>query len=280
MDDFNQNTVKRLHKKSLKSKFCNIFVVNAAQVWGNFPAPPFDKSPPPGNMTSMTNLRIAFTAILGIGALAAAQPAHATTAKAAVDVVVKQFGKAYAERIISVSGQKGEPEPAAWHVFAYDLQQQGLVSHFVVQNGKLAGAGLLDAARSHPLAGPRLPWTRIKLDSPQIFRQANNAAINAKVGFDSIDYHLTTDRRNNIPVFEVWLKNAQGRIVGTLGISATDGRIVSSNFPATPQPANRAQAGGDGGTWQAVRREMNESFRGIGDAFRKFGRDVQDRFQQ
>ena len=201
----------------------------------------------------------------------------AQTAAKAVGVVQQQYGKVYGDRLVAVTGENGGPQPKEWHLFAYDLKQPTLISHFVVSGGKIVNAAMLDAQRSKSWAAPTIGWNRVKVDTEQVFKIADATARAATVGFNSIGYRLMADRASGIPVYQIELTDAAGKPVGNLKIDGVQGRVLSQSW--------RGQAGGlwngqDRIDWQIVKEEMGKVGRDIGTAFRKLGDNVSKSFKR
>ena len=211
-------------------------------------------------------LRNLLVAALAIGPCVA--PLSAQTAAKAVAILQQQYGKVYASRLVAVTGVNGGPQPKEWHLFAYDLKQPTLISHFVVKGGKLANAAMLDAQRSKQWAAPVIGWDKVKTDSEQVFKLADAAARAAAVGFNAIDYRLMADRTTRVPVYQVELRDAAGKSVGRLKIDGAQGRVLSQSWGGV------LWNGQDRLDWQIVKQEMGKAGRDIGAAFRKLGDNV------
>jgi len=196
----------------------------------------------------------------------------------AANAVFREYGQGYTDRMVTVAGQGGEPEPGQWHVFAYDLKTPGLMAHFIVRNGVVESASVLDAEVSKQWAAPIMPWRQVRIDSDVAFRTANNAAINARRGFDRVDYRLASPREGGNPRYYMELRDANLMVVGILQIDAVTGAILNQQWPAELQrhPGGDRQ---DAVDWATVRDEMAKAGRNIGDAFRRMGRSIGDTFR-
>lgn len=223
-----------------------------------------------------TNFRLPFCLLAAV--LAVAAPVAAQTADKAVAVLQTQYGRAYGSRMVAITGVDGQHQPKDWHLFAFDLKQPNLISHFVVRGGKIIHAAKLDAERSKAWAAPVLSWNAVKISSDGAFKLADATARAARVGFDSLDYRLMNDRTSGLPVYQLELKDAGRRVVGNLKIDAINGRLLSQSWPGKP---------GEGGMnrqdridWQIVKEEMGRVGRDIGTVFRDLGANVRRRFQR
>ncbi len=193
----------------------------------------------------------------------------AQTASRAVSVVLKQYGSAYGQRLVAVTGLNGSHQPAEWHVFAYDLKTQGTISHWVLAGGKITAAAMLDAQRSRQWAAPVLPWDRVKVDSDAAFKIADATARQAAVGFDSLGYRLMTDRRSGAAVWLLELADSRGKTVGSLRIDAVHGTVLSQSW-------GKGGFGADRFDWKVVKQEMNKIGHNIGSSWQRFKQDVRN----
>ena len=205
-------------------------------------------------------------------------PVVAQTADKAVTVLQTQYGRAYGSRMVAITGVDGQHQPKDWHLFAFDLKQPNLISHFVVRGGKIVHAAKLDAERSKAWAAPVLSWGEVKITSEAAFKLADAAARTATVGFDSLDYRLMNDRTSGRPVYQLELKDAGKRVVGNLKIDAINGRFLDQSWPGKPGAGGMNRQ--DRIDWQIVKEEMGRVGRDIGTVFRDFGTNVRRRFQR
>lgn len=220
-----------------------------------------------------------FLAALILAVMAPGLPVFAQNADRAVGVLQTQYGKAYGSRMVAITGVNGQHQPKEWHLFAFDLKQPSLISHFVVRGGRIVHAAMLDAERSRAWAAPVLAWNLVKISSEQAFRIADGAAKAAMVGFDSLDYRLMNDRATGVPVYQLELKDGAKRVVGNLKVDAANGRVLSQSWPGKPG-ARGLWNGQDRIDWQIVKEEMGKVGRDIGTVFRDLGSNVRRRLQR
>ncbi|MFM7183119.1 MAG: hypothetical protein ACKO2G_16875 [Verrucomicrobiales bacterium] len=223
-----------------------------------------------------TNSRVLFGLIFAV--FAGVSPVVAQTADKAVGVLQTQYGIAYGSRMVAITGVDGQHQPKEWHLFAFDLKEPNLISHFVVKGGKITMAVKLDPQRSKVWAAPVLSWNAVKISSETAFKTADTSARAAMVGFDSLDYRLMNDRTTSLPVYQLELKDAGKRVVGNLKIDAINGRLVSQNWPGKPGAGGMNRQ--DRLDWQIVKEQMGKVGRDIGTVFRDLGANVRRRFQR
>jgi hypothetical protein len=213
-----------------------------------------------------------------VAGFAVASPVVAQTADKAVAVLQTQYGKAYGSRMVAITGVDGQHQPKEWHLFAFDLKQPNLISHFVVRGGKIIHAVKLDAERSKAWAAPVLSWDAVKISSDAAFKLADASARAAMVGFDSLDYRLMNDRATGLPVYQLELKDVGKRVVGNLKFDAITGRMISQSWPGKPGAGGMNRQ--DRLDWQIVKEEMGKVGRDIGTVFRDLGANVRRQFQR
>ena len=223
-----------------------------------------------------TKFRIFFWLLAAV--FVAVAPVAAQTAGNAVAVLQAQYGRAYGSRMVAITGVNGQHQPKEWHIFAYDLKEPTVISHFIVRGGKIAHAAKLDARRSKTWAAPILSWNAVGISSEAVFKLADASARAAMVGFDSLDYRLMNDRGTGLPVYQLQLKDAGGRVVGNLKIDASNGGLLSQNWPG--KPGAGGMNGQDRIDWQIVKEEMGKVGRDIGTVFRGLGDNVRRHLQR
>ncbi len=207
--------------------------------------------------------------------LLAAGPAAAATALEALATFEKSAGQAYQGRLVSISGENGGPQPGRWHIFARDVNDPRRLVHFVVERGQVGGPAALNDARSRQIDTQVMVRNDLRIDSDRVFEVVNQMAVQARVGFDTIDYRLALHPRSRRATYDVQIKNRPGQVVGLISIDATSGQVVASRFPERPIDPARAGQGGDRMVWRGVREEMGRARIGFDQAVQ----GVRDRLQ-
>jgi hypothetical protein len=143
------------------------------------------------------------------------------TAYDALRVVGKQFGRESVNRVISVTGVDGDPQPETWKVLLEDRRSRG-----GVREVEVAGRQVV-SERTRPVAGSfegaRIDTSRLNLDSSGAFSVARHTAEKSATAFSTASYTLRTDERGE-PVWIVTLQNGS-RPVGTIYIGADRGTV-------------------------------------------------------
>lgn len=141
-----------------------------------------------------------------------------------------------AARLVEMTGDRGEPEPAKWTMLFSDPTARGGVREVVV-------SGETIVAQRTPLRGfagvgsdPVMDLRRLNVDSDAAFQIANGQASDARLGFHWIDYTLRTNTSTGAPMWVMRLKDHMGAPVGVIQISAEDGSVI---MPLRVESASR-----------------------------------------
>ncbi|HEV3408916.1 MAG TPA: hypothetical protein VG095_01375, partial [Chthoniobacterales bacterium] len=118
-----------------------------------------------------------------------------TTAYHALRTVARQLDRAALNRVISVTGVNGDPQPTAWTILLADRSVAGGIREVQVANGRIVSngaprGGVVGSAQSAMFAANRL-----NLDSSGAFSVASYTANTSHVNFDSASYTLRTNER-------------------------------------------------------------------------------------
>jgi hypothetical protein len=190
-------------------------------------------------LTTLTACGALLTA--GLAGMAAAQQ----TGREALATVAREKGAALAGQIISLSGERGAEQPAAWRLVARDPAFPGRFREYMVKGGRVASEHAVPAAESTSYATAPLVRNKVKIDSPVVFWRAHTEAKKALVGFDTVNYELRNAEFSTTPVWVVGLQNAAGTRVGELAVSAESGHVLRRTwFEAGLQTAQRPGAVG------------------------------------
>ena len=143
------------------------------------------------------------------------------TAYDALRVVGKQLGRESVNRVISVTGVDGDPQPETWKVLLEDRRSRGGVREVEVAGRRVV------SERARPMAGSfegaRIDTSRLNLDSSGAFSVASHTAEKSGTAFSTASYTLRTDEGGE-PVWIVTLQNGS-RPVGTIYIGANRGTV-------------------------------------------------------
>ncbi len=154
---------------------------------------------------------------------ATARAQEQSTAYDALLVVGKQFSRAAVQRIISVTGVDGDPQPVRWTVLIADRRSPSGVRELQVANGRIVsnrpGEGGGTAKRV------TIKTSQLNLDSSGAFTVANHTADQSHTNFDRVAYTLRTSERGT-PVWIVTIQDKTRRPLGTIHIAANRGNVT------------------------------------------------------
>jgi hypothetical protein len=147
------------------------------------------------------------------------------TAYKALRVIGTQRGEKALGQILSISGKSGRPEPMEWTVKLDDPAARGGVRELNIANGQIT-ADRAPAKSGFP-AGRPIELTNLNLDSDGAFRVAEEEARRNQVGFDSVNYSLSSDPASGKPVWTLGLFDYDQQPVGAVRVAAENGKLVS-----------------------------------------------------
>ena len=143
----------------------------------------------------------------------------------ALRVIGTQLNRQMINRIISVSGVDGDPQPRAWKILVADRNANGGVREIVVEDNRVASQRIPNRSVVGSAAGATINTAKLNLDSTGAYSVASHTADTSHVTFSSTSYTLRTDDRGN-PVWILTLADRSNRPVGTIHIRASDGRVT------------------------------------------------------
>ena len=155
------------------------------------------------------------------------------TAYEALRVVGTQLNRGYLDRILSVSGAGGDPQPRTWRIAIADRAAAGGIREVDVSNGRIT-------AQRTPMdgvAGAPIKTALLNLDSNGAYSVAAYTAEKSHVLFTRASYTLRSNPRG-VPVWAVTLFDDSRQPVGTIHIAANKGNVtrVEGMFRGTNDP--------------------------------------------
>ncbi len=142
----------------------------------------------------------------------------------ALRVIGTQMNRELVNRVISVNGTDGDPQPRTWKILVEDRNAAGGVREIVVQDNRVASQRVPNKSVVGSTAGATIDTSKLNLDSTGAYSVASHTAETSHVTFALTSYTLRTDDRGN-PVWIVTLADRSNRPVGTIHIRASDGRV-------------------------------------------------------
>jgi hypothetical protein len=226
------------------------------------------------------------TLFVAVPALAQESP----SAYEALRVIGTQLNRQMVNRIISVSGVDGDPQPQTWKILVADRNANGGVREIVVEDNRVVSQRVPNRSVVGSTQGATINTAKLNLDSTGAYSVASHTAHTSHVTFSSTSYTLRTDDRGN-PIWIVTLADRSNRPVGTIHIRASDGRVSrvegmyqgrnmeqveeyrddGDNAPAEEEEVQQEET--DDADENIVKRDIKRLFRRTrADARRMFGR--------
>jgi hypothetical protein len=163
-----------------------------------------------------------------VAALLLARPALAQESPSAYEalrVIGTQLNRQMVNRIISVTGVDGDPQPRTWKILVADRNAKGGVREIVVEDNQVVSQRVPNRSVVGSSEGATINTAKLNLDSTGAYSVASHTAHTSHVTFSSTSYTLRTDDRGN-PIWVVTLADRSNRPVGTIHIRASDGRVT------------------------------------------------------
>ena len=162
-------------------------------------------------------------------------PLQAESAKQAIHSLKRAKGENAVRNIVAMRGFHGQDQPESWEILTSQPSLRGY-SRYLVSGGKLRGEKVSSSAPSSII----LRVDKLRLDSTDAFRIANEKAQERYIGFDSIDYELRAVDYSYSPVWRITLRDEKRAPLAHMEISAENGKV---RWPQSSQPAAaRSQA--------------------------------------
>lgn len=143
----------------------------------------------------------------------------------ALRVIGTQMNRSLVNRVISVNGIDGDPQPRTWKILVEDKNATNGVREIAVEDNRIASQRAPHRSVVGSTQGATINPNKLNLDSTGAYSVAAHTADTSHVTFSFTSYTLRTDDRGN-PVWIVTLADRSNRPVGTIHIRASDGRVV------------------------------------------------------
>jgi hypothetical protein len=217
--------------------------------------------------------------IFSMSALAQENP----TAYDALRVVGAKLNRDYVNRVISMTGVDGNPQPETWKILLQDQRARGGVREVEVANGNIVSERTPVRTVVGSAEGATINTTRLNLDSSGAYAVASHTADKSNTRFATVSYTLRTDERGD-PTWIVTLQNRGARPVGTIYIGAnrgnitrTEGMFAGTNMNDVETERDIEEQGDENqGPLRAARARLRETFRRAQDE----ARDIFDRVRR
>src|SRR6478672_13029532 len=149
---------------------------------------------------------------------------ESASAYEALRVMGTQLNRQLVNRVVSVNGVDGDPQPRTWKILVEDKSAANGVREIVVEDNRVVSQRAPNKSVVGSTQGVTINTSKLNLDSTGAYTVAAHTAETSHVTFSLTSYTLRTDDRGN-PVWIVTLADRSNRPVGTIHIRASDGRI-------------------------------------------------------
>ena len=143
----------------------------------------------------------------------------------ALRVIGTQLNRQLVDRVVSVNGVGGDPQPRTWKILVEDKNAANGVREIVVEDNRVVSQRAPNKSVVGSTQGATINTSKLNLDSTGAYTVAAHTAETSHVTFSLTSYTLRTDDRGN-PVWIVTLGDRSNRPVGTIHLRASDGRIT------------------------------------------------------
>jgi hypothetical protein len=142
----------------------------------------------------------------------------------ALRVIGTQMNRQLVNRVVSVTGVDGDPQPRTWKILLEDRNANSGVREVVVEDNRIVSQRVPNRSVVGSTQGATIDTAKLNLDSTGAYSVASHTAETAHVTYALTSYALRTDEKGN-PIWIVTLGDRSGRPVGTIHIRASDGRV-------------------------------------------------------
>ena len=143
----------------------------------------------------------------------------------ALRVIGTQVNRQIVNRVISVTGVDGDPQPRSWKILVEDRNATGGVREIVVEGDRVVSQRVPNRSVVGSTQGATINTAKLNLDSTGAYSVASHTAETSHVVYALTSYTLRTDEKGN-PVWIVTLGDRSGKPLGTIHVRASDGRIT------------------------------------------------------
>jgi hypothetical protein len=142
----------------------------------------------------------------------------------AMRTIGTQLNRQAVNRVVSVTGVDGDPQPRSWKILVEDKNAAGGVREYVIEDNRIVSQRVPNRSVAGSTQGATIDTAKLNLDSTGAYAVAAHTAETSHITFSLTSYTLRTDDRGN-PVWVVTLADRSNRPVGTIHIRASDGRV-------------------------------------------------------
>ncbi len=192
----------------------------------------------------MRYLCLLILSLLPLTATAAEKKAENVTALGALDMLPKEELK----RLVRIDAFDGNPLPDRWHILVHDPNTRTGVREYVVAGGELVTSRAVSQFAESLKETDIIGSEGLKVDADGLAELARDFATANEIPITSVSYHLYKSPAESAePVWRVNCLNAEGKAIGELVVTATNGSVMSHvGFPLRPEKSAKALAAARG----------------------------------
>ena len=160
------------------------------------------------------------------------------TAYDALRTIGNQVNRDFVNRVVSVTGVDGNPQPSTWRILIDDPNAHGGIREVEVMDGHVTSNRVSSRQVTGTPQGATVNPARLNLDSSGAYEVASRTADSSHVPFALVSYTLRTNERGDA-TWIVTLQNQNRRPVGTIYIGANKGTVTRTEgmFAGAPMDA-------------------------------------------
>src|SRR3954471_10363430 len=211
----------------------------------------------------------------------------------ALRVIGTQLHREAVNRVVSVNGVDGDPQPRSWKILVEDKSALNGVREYVIEDNRIVSQRAPNKSVVGSTQGATINTSKLNLDSTGAYSVAAHTAETSHVTFSLTSYTLRTDGHAN-PIWIVTLADRTNRPVGTIHIRASDGRVtrvegmyqgrnmeqVEVNPDIDNPPTVENDRPSDDQTVDDENSDENLVFKDVKRMFRRTTRDARRMFQR
>jgi hypothetical protein len=159
------------------------------------------------------------------------------TAYDALRTMGNKLNRDYVNRVVSVIGLNGNPQPSTWRILIDDRNAHG-IREVEVRDGRVTSNRMSDRNIVGTAQGATINPAHLNLDSSGAYEVASRTADSSHVPFAYVNYTLRTNERGD-GTWIVTLQSQNRRPVGTIHIGANKGTVTRTEgmFAGAPMDA-------------------------------------------
>jgi len=212
--------------------------------------------------------------------------------------VIGEGHRELVNRVVSVNGVDGDPQPRSWKILVEDKSAPNGVREYVIEDNRIVSQRAPNRSVAGSTQGATINTSKLNLDSTGAYSVAAHTADTSHVTFSLTSYTLRTDDRGN-PIWIITLADRSNRPVGTIHIRASDGRVsrvegmyqgrnmeqVEVNPDIDKPPAENAEENSDENSdeelvFKDIKRMFKRTTRDASRMFHKVQRSFTDFFNR